>query len=320
LSINVLVTGAHGFVGRYLIARLQQKGDSVFGVDLSPTQDAKTGSAKNWYSGDIRNADFCINLVNEVKPDLVFHLAGGLNSPILSDLFSTNVQGTLNILEALYQKAPESKMIYISSGAVYGNVPASRQPIMEDEQMNPVTPNGVSKMAADQLCNFYGRTHALNIIRVRPFNLIGPGQSDNLVCAAFARQMAEIRFGLQEKKLQVGNLNSSRDFLDVRDVARGLVLLAESGRPGEAYNLCSGRATRIKDVLDSFINLSGMDVEVSVDPARLQHGDVPAQVGSHAKIRQDTGWEPEISLEKSLQAMWDDWCFRVGNLSENSKQ
>jgi GDP-4-dehydro-6-deoxy-D-mannose reductase len=314
--LRVLVTGAHGFVGKYLIERLHTRGDSICGIDLLPAVVSENGLLGKWLHGDIRNADFCDGVIDKFKPEIVFHLAGGLNSPILSDLFSTNVQGTLNLLEALRKSEPDAKMIYIGSGAVYGDVSVSRQPITEDEPMNPVTPNGVSKMAADQLCYFYGEAYGLNVVRVRPFNLVGPGQSDNLVCSAFARQLAEVNLGLRDHKMSVGNLSSSRDFLDVRDFVQALILLSENGREGEVYNLCSGQATQIQAVLDTLISLSGLEIEIQYDPARMQQADVPAQVGSNSKIGEDVGWQPEISFEQSLQEMWEDWCQQVENSSK----
>ena len=256
-------------------------------------------------------------MIGRAKPDVIFHLAGRPNSAPLADLFSTNVHGTLNLLEAVRKQASKAVVVLASSGAVYGVVPPDQQPIEEGIPLNPITPYGVSKMAADLLSYHYAAICGLRVVRVRPFNLVGPGQSDQFVCAAFARQLAEMRFGLRDNVLDVGNLHSSRDFLDVRDAVRGFILLARHGKPGEAYNLCSGQAMTIADVLNQLIAISGLDVEIRVDPARLQRADVPAQIGSYTKAQQTAGWTPEFTLEQTLREIWADWCARVEGRSSD---
>ena len=311
MAVKAIVTGAQGFVGKHLVGQLLHRSYSVVGLGLRSPGVSQGEFAIQWYMGDIRDPALSINVMAGTKPDVVFHLAGRPNSIPLADLFSTNVQGTLNLLEAQRKHAPDAVFVFASSGAVYGAVPSEQQPIVENAPLNPITPYGVSKMAADLLCYHYAAVYGQRVIRVRSFNLIGPGQSDRFVCAAFARQLAEIKFGLRDNVLQVGNLHSSRDFLDVRDAVRGFLLLAEYGKPGKAYNLCSGRATVIGDMLNQLIGISGLDVDIRVNPARLQQADVPAQIGSYAKAQREAGWGPEITLEQTLGDVWNDWCART---------
>jgi len=307
--MRALVTGANGFVGTHLLALLLQVNAQV--AALSRDRGLASQGPLQWLAVDVRDADGLSHAIGQSRPSVVIHLAGQSNAAPLADMFSTNVQGTLNLLEAVRCHVPEAMVLIAGSSAEYGTVPPEHQPISEDVPLHPITPYGVSKMAADLLGYHYSRTYGLRIVRVRPFNLIGPGQSEQFVCAAFARQLAEIKCDLREPVLRVGNLHTSRDLLDARDAARGFVLLAEHGGSGEAYNLCSGRETVIEDMLRQLIEISGLRVDVSVDPARLQQADVPAQIGSYAKIHRRTGWTPQISLEQTLADVWADWCARI---------
>lgn len=314
--MRTLVTGASGFVGTHLLRLLLQANAQA--VALSRGQLPAPERSLEWLAVDIRDAASLSNAMKQSRLSVVFHLAGQSNVASLADMFSTNVQGTLNLLEAIRCRAPEAMVLIAGSSAEYGIVPPEHQPISEDVPLHPITPYGVSKMAADLLSYYYSRTYSLSIVRVRPFNLIGPGQSDQFVCAAFARQLAEIRYGLRDPVLKVGNLRSSRDFLDVRDAARGFVLLAEKGQPGQAYNLCSGQATMIADLLDHLITISGLEVDIQVDSERVQQADVPAQIGSYSKAQQAAGWTPQISLDQTLRDVWADWCQRVEERSRRA--
>jgi GDP-4-dehydro-6-deoxy-D-mannose reductase len=191
---------------------------------------------------------------------------------------------------------------------VYGPVNPAALPIAESQCFSPVTLYAVSKIAQEMLANTYHAAHGMRVIRARAFNLTGPGESSRFVTSAFAHQIAEIEAGRREPVLRVGNLEAVRDFTDVRDAVRAYRLLAECGEPGGVYNVCSGQGTSIRQVLDALLALSTVrNISVELDPERLQHADVPAQVGDGTRLRQATGWAPRIPLRQTLLDVLDSW-------------
>ena len=330
MSMKFLITGISGFIGCYLFDQLNRPEHTIIGLDLcEPPQNAApafsldssrhrgrragvNGEARcRFVQLDVRDATACERIVAEEQPDRLFHLAGAKASQPLADLLNINVLGTAHILEAVRRHSPRSTVLFAGSGALYGPVPERQMPITEDLPPDPVTLNGISKAAADLMCRHYAKTHDMKVIRVRTFNAVGPGQSEDFVCSAFARQLAEVKFGLREPVLRTGNLDSMRDFVDVRDVACGFEKLARDGAPGIAYNLCSGRAVRIKEVLERLIEISGLAVTTIQEPGRLQKSDVSAQRGSYERALKVCGWQPEISLQHSLEDLYRDWCERI---------
>ncbi len=242
------------------------------------------------------------------KPDVVFHLAAqtfvpdALASP--QETYEANVLGTARLLEAMraYSKAGASRprLVFVSSGEAYGAQPSASFPLDERTPFHPSNPYAASKAAAEMLV--LGEAHAfgVDVVVARPFNHIGPGQSDRFVIANFARQLAQIASG-GEPIMRVGNLDARRDFLDVRDVVRAYVVLARRGVSGEVYNICSGIARSIRDALAALIRVAHVAVEVRDDPARMRPSDVPLFVGSYEKLRSATGWAPQISFEHSIR-------------------
>ena len=292
--MKALVTGARGFVGPYLTAHLESMGDEVIGVDTDM---------------DIVDAEAVRSRLADEMPDVVYHLAAashvGDSWHAPTEVLRINTEGTLNVLLAAHEAGAE-RVVIIGSAEQYGQVPESMLPITEDTPLRPVSPYGASKAAAEMLGSYMVRGRDFPVVLVRAFNHLGPGQSDRLVGSALARQVAENeRRGSEE--ILAGDLSPRRDFTDVRDVVRAYRLLAERGVPGEAYNVCSGRAVAIRELADTLIELAGSPMKVVLDAERLRPVDVPVVLGDNAKIVRDTGWTPEIPLEQTLADILAWW-------------
>ena len=296
--MKALVTGAGGFVGPYLIRHLESEGDEVVGVDMDM---------------DVGDADSVRDRLGKEMPDVVYHLAAAShvgdswNAP--TTVVRLNTEGTLNVMLAAHEVGAE-RVVIIGSAEQYGHVGPERLPITEDTPLRPVSPYGASKAAAEMLGSYMVRGRDFPVVLVRAFNHLGPGQSDRLVASTLAKQVAENeRTGGEE--ILAGDLSPRRDFSDVRDVVRAYRLLATRGTPGEAYNVCSGRAVAIREMADTLIALSGKPMKVVLDPERLRPVDVPVVLGDNTKLRTDTGWAPEIPLEQTLGDVLDWWRAKV---------
>jgi GDP-4-dehydro-6-deoxy-D-mannose reductase len=241
--------------------------------------------------------------------DYVFHLAAvtfvpeAMRDP--SQVERVNVAGTKHLLTHAAAANESVRFMNVGSSDAYG-VPQFT-PITEEHPFEPINPYGTSKAAADEYCGSIYQSDGVDVVRLRPFNHSGPGQSDRFVLSSFARQIAEIESGKREPMLRVGDLSPKRDFLHVSDVIRAYVLAADKGNSGAAYNICSGKARRIQDALDVMSEHSRTPFEVTVDPERLRPVDVPTIEGSHARLTTDTGWTPEISFETLITDLLDYW-------------
>ena len=289
--MKLLLTGANGFVGRYVQAALP----------CVPLPDGL----------DLRDRAALTAAVAAMRPDAVLHLAAQSFVPAAfenpRETFDINFTGTLNLLEALQAAEFRGRMLFVGSGDTYGQVSEAALPVREDHPLRPRNPYAVSKVAAEALCYQWSQTSGFEIVMVRPFNHIGPGQSPRFVLADFARQVMEIRLGRRAPVLQVGDIDVTRDFTDVRDVVRAYGLLLERGRNGEVYNVCSGREYRIRDLLQQLLTLAGIDATIEQDPARLRRAEQRRIVASFAALQRDTGWQPAIPMEQSLQDLLNDW-------------
>ncbi len=298
--MKALITGAGGFVGPHLSRLLVEAGDEVVGLDQSNGPDLL--DAPGWERA-----------VADHRPDVIYHLAGwsdvGGSWRNPSTTLQVNAVGTLSILEAA-RAAGTARVVVVSSADVYGIVEPDRQPITEAHPLAPRSPYGASKQSAEALALQYQRGHGLDVIVVRPFNHLGPGQSPRFVAAAFASQIAEA-----ERRgggtLAHGDLTARRDLTDVRDVVAAYRLLALRGQPGEVYNVCSGVAVSMAQVLDHLLALATVPVTTEIDPARLRPVELPVLQGSHDKLQRATGWAPEHRLEATLADVLDDARARV---------
>ena len=308
--MRVLVTGAGGFVGAHLRVALEQRGHEVVPV-VSPRAAAATG-----FAIDLTDAEATARLVRQVRPDAVIHLAArarpaGLESATV--LLENNIRAARSVLESLRCLAPQAKAIVVSSSAVYGAVPAERNPVVEAEPLRPVLPYGASKAAVEAIASVY-RAQGLDVVTVRPFNLLGPGLGPEFVGGRFAQQIARIAAGLTDPRIETGPLEPVRDFTDVRDAVRAYVALLERRTGPGPFNLCSGTPRAIGEVLHEMLALAEVTAMIRRHPqAGTPPGlDVPYQCGSRAALGNAVGWAPEIPWRETLQALLTDWCARVG--------
>jgi len=322
---RVLITGATGFVGRYLIDRLDSARKShaeIFGscyperpehcIDLCARfPDLKLLAL------DLRSEDSVDAAIQSVKPDWVFHLAA-LSQVRMSwenrrETVETNLMGTLFLYEAVRKFSPKTRLLHISSSDVYGGLDPKKRLFREEDRGCAVSPYAFSKISSEILSEFYAATEKLDIVIARPFPHTGPGQSADFVCGDWARQIAliEKELGNRPSVMTVGNLEIRRDFSDVRDIVRAYLLLMEHGRRGEIYNVGSGRATSLKKILDVLLSLTTAKVEVRVDPAKIRKTEIPFLAGSCQKIKKETGWQPHIPLKKTLRDVLEYWRKKV---------
>lgn len=316
--MRILITGADGFAGRHLMQELADSGAELHGTRFLPTTPAPPNVT--FHTLDLRDEAATAELVAQLRPDQVYHLAGTANvGKSYSAAWSTlenNVRGQLNLFLACLKADLKPRIVAVSSGEIYGDQLA--QPATEDTPFRPANPYSVSKIAQDMLGLQYFLSSGLPILRARPFNHIGVGQSPGFVAPDFAMQIARIEAGKQEPLMKVGSLDAERDFTDARDVVRAYRLIMERGTPGEAYNVASGTTWTIRALLDTLLSLSSVTIRVEVDPARLRPGTHSKVWGDAFRLRDATGWQPIFSLEQTLRDVLDDCRHRVAAPKEES--
>lgn len=309
--MRVLITGAGGFVGRHLACELAAHGNEVVTFDTQSTLPVPEAACH--VTGDICDADALKRAIDRTGPDACVHLAAlafvptGWSEP--ARMFAVNVIGTINVLEAFRATGVSARILVISSAEVYGLTPRTRL-LCEDEPLDPKNIYAVTKAAADTAALLLAHKNGLQVMVARPGNHIGPGQGGDFIVPSFARQFGEMKLGRIEPVLHVGNLESGRDFVDVRDVVRAYHLLLQKGRAGQAYNIASGRETRIRAVLELLESVSGLRPKVEIDPERFRPEDHRAMLDI-ARIKADTGWAPTFSLEQTLRDVFDDALRRL---------
>jgi GDP-4-dehydro-6-deoxy-D-mannose reductase len=263
----------------------------------------------------ITDEEMLRDLMLKEKPDLIFHLAAkshvGFSWKDRMETFAINFMGTVNLLESVRGLDYRPKILSVGSAEEYGKVPASSMPITEDFPLKPASPYAVSKVASEMLCYQYSHAEDFEIVMVRAFNHTGARQSPSFVCSDFARQIALIEAGLQQPEIHVGNLGVSRDFCDVQDVVDAYVKLVEKGSSGEVYNVCMGKAVSIEEMLKELLRISSEKIEVKVSKEKFREVDLPLLVGDNRKIKDSIGWEPEISLEKTLEDLLNFWRDKI---------
>ncbi len=249
--------------------------------------------------------------LEQARPDWIVHLAAQSHVPTAwSDPAGTlqvNAGGTALLLKVLAEMRFAGRLLFVSSADVYGVVPEPELPITEAREPAPRNPYASSKVAAEVLCRQWRRTHGLDIVIARPFNHTGPGQRPDFALPAFAREVAAIAAGAHAPQVLTGDLQVTRDFLDVRDVLEAYLALLARGQGGETYNVCSGRELLLQEALTQLLQLAGVQAQVATDPARLRPAEQRRVCGSHHKITQATGWQPQIALRATLQALLEHW-------------
>ena len=301
-----LVTGATGFAGSHLVDEL---------LAIEPTVAAwsnRGGRAPllddgrvRWTGIDLLDREAVARALADLRPSAIYHCAGvahvGESWSEPERALRVNVLGTHHVLEGVRAAGLECPVLVTGSALVYRH---STRPIVEDDPIGPSDPYGVSKLAQEMLA--FRAVHA-PVFVVRPFNHAGPRQSPAYVTSSFARQIAEIEAGLREPVLSVGNLETRRDITDVRDTVRAYRMLLQHGRPARPYNVCSGQAYRVRDLLDALVGLSHRTIDLVVDPSRLRPGDRPVIAGDRSRISAETGWTPEIPIQRTLDDLLNYW-------------
>ncbi|WP_397434770.1 GDP-mannose 4,6-dehydratase [Pseudomonas chlororaphis] len=297
---RLFVTGLNGFVGRHLRSRL---GAADSGWDLLPAPPF-----------DLTQPQSLQDLWPEL-PDAVIHLAGQTFVPEAfrdpTNTFQINLLGTLNLLQALKIRGFNGRFLYVSSGDVYGLVNESDLPINERQPPCPRNPYAVSKDSAELLSLQWGMSEDWPVMIARPFNHIGTGQQNSFAITSAARQIARIKLGLQGPQVYVGDIDVTRDFLDVSDVVSAYLALLHSGVPGQIYNICSGKEQSIRNLIEQLADIAQVEMELVEDPARLRRSEQRRVCGSADKLQQATGWMPKTPIEQSLRAILTDWETRV---------
>jgi len=314
-----LITGITGFVGSHMAELLLKEGHEVFGIvrwRSRPDNINHLNGRIHQVEADLLDLKSLQDVMIGVRPDYIFHLAAqsfvptSWTSPAVT--LETNAVGSCNLFEAVRTAQIDPTIQVACSSEEYGLVYENEIPIKETNPLRPLSPYAVSKVTLDYLGYQYFKSYGLKIVRTRGFNHEGPRRGEVFVTSTFAKQIALIEKKLQEPVIYTGDLSTKRDFTDVRDMVRGYLLAALKGEPGEVYNIASGKAWVIKDVLDYLISLSKVkNIKIKKDPKRLRPSDVPILLGDYSKFHDTTGWQPEISFKKTLRDTLNYWRRRV---------
>lgn len=314
---RVLIIGAAGFVGGHLLKYLS--GLDTLDISAAKLQTEKIDTdgipSVSVYDIDILDKISVDKVIQAVNPNKIIHLAAqssvalSWKNPTLT--MGINVNGTLNVLDSVREFAIDCRILLVGSSEQYGKINPDQLPVKETVSLSPENPYAISKVTQEMIANLYVKCYQMDIILVRAFNHIGPGQSPIFVVADFARQIAEIEKGLRESVIKVGNLSAKRDFTDVRDIVRGYWSLLEKGKTGEVYNIGQGHSIEVGQILKSLISLSQAAVSVEVDQTRFRPIDVPEIVADISKIRMDTNWFPVVDIQRSLADTISYWRSHV---------
>lgn len=308
--MKALVIGGGGFVGTYLVNHLHDDLGYEVAVTKTSKENLQINNAKT-YDLDVLDKEQIKYVLDKVRPDYVFHLAAqssvalAWKNPTLT--IDVNIKGSVNVLDVIRELDYKPAILLIGSGEEYGHIRSSETPITEYNNTRPGNIYAATKVCQNMIGRIYAQAYDMNVMMVRAFNHIGPNQAPMFVVADFCRQVARIEKGLGEPVIYVGNLSAKRDFTDVRDVVRAYALLARLGKRGETYNVGSGHAVSIQEILDKILKLSDMEIRVSVDPEKLRPVDVPIIEADINKIYNCTGWQPVISLEQTLEETLNYW-------------
>lgn len=311
---KAMIIGAAGFVGNYLMEYLQKECNMEVYVTKLLREEISNSNVKE-YNLDILDKEAIVSLLFEIRPDYIFHLAAqssvGLawKNPCLT--IDVNIKGSVNVMDAVRELYYKPRVILIGSGEEYGHINEGESPIKEENMIRPGNIYAATKVCQNMIGNIYAQAYDMELMMVRAFNHIGPTQAPIFVVADFCKQVAEIEKGIREPVMYVGNLEAKRDFTDVRDVVRAYAMLIEKGKSGETYNVGSGHAVSIREILELIISLSYGNIKVEIDPNKLRPVDVPIIEADTTKLRKLTGWEPEITLEQTIKETLNYWRERV---------
>ncbi|HEY1648214.1 MAG TPA: GDP-mannose 4,6-dehydratase [Terracidiphilus sp.] len=311
MAKTAIVTGSEGFIGSHLMKFLYNKGWNVIGTSrLHRSEHLQSQPRLQFEQCDLRNGQRVEQLFRRYEPAYVFHL-GAQSLPTLSwmdpvDTFESNIMGSLHLFEAMRRQKRPPVVVSACSSAEYGHVPASAIPVKEEQPLHPLHPYGISKVCLDLLAREYFLDYKIPAVNLRLFNTTGPGKTSDAP-SDFVRQLVRIKKGLQEPVIEVGNLKPRRAFLDVKDTVNGFYLAALKARRGEAYNLCATGTHTVQTILLTAMRLSGVKAKVRQVERLMRPSDEKIIFGNTAKIRRDTGWKPQQTLEQTLSSMIEHW-------------
>lgn len=307
--MRALITGACGFVGGHLVKHLMENGDEVLGTVFPGPNGELRRHPFTALPLDVRDAEACARIIAEYRPEVIYHLAGMAFVPESESDFGrtllTNVGGVDNLYRVCHFLQADIRVVLVSSGEVYGKVSAECLPVNEDVPIAPANNYSLSKAMSELVAQRYARQGHVASVILRPFNHVGPGQDSRFVASNFARQLALIALGRAPARIEVGNLDARRDFSDVRDIVRAYRLAAERG--SGIYNLGSGQAVAIRELLNSLLEIAGLEVQVVKDPARMRPSEVPVFYTSYTKAERELGWQPKIELRQTLEDIYRYW-------------
>lgn len=313
-----LITGVTGFVGSYMAELLLSQEFEVYGLCRWRSRKENIDHINNrihLIEGDLLDAHSLQDLLVNVRPTHIFHFAAQSFVPASwaspSVTLEINVVGPCNLFEAIRVARIDPLIQIACSSEEYGLVKPDEVPIKETNPLRPLSPYAVSKVAMDFLGYQYFKSYNMKIVRTRGFNHTGPRRGDVFAESSFAKQIAEVERGKKKPVILVGNLEAERDYTDVRDMVKGYLLAVERGEPGEVYNICSGKAVKIKKVLDTLLSFSKVKVEIKQDPARMRPSDVPILLGDNSKFVKQTGWKPQVPFEKTLEDLLNYWREKI---------
>lgn len=312
--MKALLIGGAGFVGSYLIDHLAN--DCKWSVAVTKMQNEEINHENiEVFDLNILNKDEIKALLNSVKPDYIFHLAAqssvavSWKNPALT--IDVNVKGAVNMLDAVRETGYKPRILLIGSGEEYGHVNEGETPINENNATRPGNIYAATKVAQNLIGKIYSDAYNLDIIMVRAFNHIGPNQLPTFVVADFCKQVAEIENGLNKPVIKVGNLSTKRDFTDVRDVVKAYALIIQKGKSGETYNVGSGKAIAIEEVLKMILFMSKIEISVEIDENRRRPVDVPIIEADITKLTKATGWQKQIQIEETIADTLNYWRLRI---------
>lgn len=308
-----LVIGAAGFVGRYLVKEMCNNKIETFVTKLP--HEKFTEESVNVYDLDILDKDAIVNILYEIQPDYIFHLAAqssvgvAWKNPLLT--VDVNIKGSINVMDAVRELFYKPRVLLIGSGEEYGYIKPEETPILEDNLLRPGNIYAATKACQNMIGSIYAKAYDMDLMMVRAFNHIGPGQAPLFVVSDFCKQVAEIEKGIREPVIMVGNLAAKRDFTDVRDVVKAYVKLIKQGSAGETYNVGSGSAQEIRKILEKVIAMSDVNIKIETDPNKIRPVDVPIIEADITKLNTLTGWKPEISVEQTIHETLDYWRIHI---------
>ena len=312
--MRVLITGATGFAGRHLSSYCASRGHEVHAL-VRPGREGAVVPGVAAHAADLGDAAEVAAVLRDVAPEGVAHLAGASSvgrsfaEPVAT--WDINLGGTLTLLEAVRETGVNGRVLVVTSGEIYGLVPVADLPVTERTPLHPVSPYGASKAAADLAAAQYRAAYGVAAVRVRAFNHVGPGQDPRFVLPNVARQIARAERDGVPVEVTVGNVNTRRDFMDVRDMVRAQLLLLERGDPDAVYLACTGRSVAVRELIEGLAELARVPVTFRSDAGLRREGEQPDLYGSPDRLRADTGWTPEIPMQTTLADTLDWWRART---------